>query len=70
MDISAFSVTDFGAKYIVVLTTLRVLSEIFGFIALKTDAKWDNKFAKNFSKVINLISKTAGLIGFGSPNRR
>jgi len=58
---------NFLIQYTALMFGLRVFSEAFGWIASKTENKFDNRVAKWITLGLNQAGKTAGLFGFGKP---
>ena len=51
---------------ILIMTTLRYLSRFIGWIARKTENKWDNQLAKVLAQIADAIGWIIGNFGIGS----
>lgn len=51
---------------IIVMYVFRYSAMLLGWVAEKTEAKWDNKLAKILAKVADLIAWVIGNFGVGS----
>ncbi len=58
---------DMIMNYLLIMAVLRFVAEVGGYIAKKTENKWDNKVIKYLSIGINGASKVAGYFGVGTP---
>ena len=63
----SMGVDNFVATYLIVMTGLRVLAEGGGYLANKTESKFDNKMVQWLAKGLNTVSWLAGLLGIGTP---
>ena len=59
--------TEIGSLLVLIMTLLRVLSEIFGLIGKWTSNQTDIKIVNFLGKTVDFLGWLIGLFGIGSP---